>query len=115
MFIVLHLSLPHLNNFLETLSCIISILCIHTDRESLIEWKKDPSFPNATLYSNNINGIIIYKIGSTFNATFFFIIIHIYFFILLAGSDSITQKISHSSTYYVAIGNMNPQNVKVMY
>ncbi|WJX37266.1 hypothetical protein P8452_25042 [Trifolium repens] len=60
-------------------------LVISNGRESLIEWKKDPSFPNATLlYWNNING-----------------------------SDSITQKISHSSTYYVAIGNMNPQNVKV--
>ncbi|XP_045822229.1 E3 ubiquitin-protein ligase APD2-like [Trifolium pratense] len=60
------------------------ILVIAKGTECLIKWKKDPSFPNATLYWNNING-----------------------------SGSITQKISHSSTYYVAIGNMNPQNVKV--
>lgn len=43
---------------------------------------------------------------------FFDVIIYIY---LLTGSGSISQKISHSSTYYVAIANMKPQNVKVMY
>jgi hypothetical protein len=44
-----------------------------------------------------------------------FFLLSLFFIFLLAGSDSITQKISHSSTYYVAIGNMNPQNVKVVY
>ncbi|GAU27706.1 hypothetical protein TSUD_126520 [Trifolium subterraneum] len=35
------------------------------------------------------------------------------FLVIAKGSGIITQKISHSSTYYVAIGNMSPQNVKV--
>lgn len=39
---------------------------------------------------------------------------NLYLSILLAGSGSITQKISHSFTYYVAVDNMNLQNVEVL-
>ncbi|TKY47156.1 Mitochondrial ubiquitin ligase activator of nfkb 1-A [Spatholobus suberectus] len=59
-------------------------LVIAKGREGLVEWKEDPLFPNATMYWN-----IIY------------------------GSGSITQKIYHSFTYYVAVDNMNLQNVEV--
>ncbi|XP_057428409.1 E3 ubiquitin-protein ligase APD2-like isoform X2 [Lotus japonicus] len=59
-------------------------LVIAKGRESLVEWTQDPSFPNATLYWNTIYG-----------------------------SGSITQKISHSYTYYVAVSNMNPESVEV--
>ncbi|CAI8596885.1 unnamed protein product [Vicia faba] len=60
------------------------ILVIAKGRESIAEWKEDPLSPDATLYWNNIYG-----------------------------SGNVTQKISDSSTYYVAIANMNHQNVKV--
>ncbi|KEH34271.1 ubiquitin-protein ligase, putative [Medicago truncatula] len=74
-----------LNVFYNVKSLVAPLfLVIAKGRESLIKWKEDPLFPNATLYWNNIYG-----------------------------SGSISQKISYSSTYYVAIGNMKPQNVKV--
>ncbi|CAL5202516.1 unnamed protein product [Lathyrus oleraceus] len=60
------------------------ILVILKGRESIDEWKDDPISPDATMYWNNIYG-----------------------------SSKVTQKISESSTYYVAIGNINHQNVKV--
>jgi len=69
------------------------------------------------LYWNNIYGIVTNKIVLCYvtHAKLCFWCYHSYVFILLTGSGSISQKISHSSTYYVAIGNMKPQNVKVVY
>ncbi|KAK7305400.1 hypothetical protein VNO77_43305 [Canavalia gladiata] len=60
------------------------LLVIAKGREGLVEWKEDLLFSNATLYRN-----IIY------------------------GSGSITQKISHAFTYFVAVSNMTPENVEV--
>ncbi|KAK6943126.1 protein of unknown function DUF4793 [Dillenia turbinata] len=60
------------------------ILVIAQGDEGLEEWLEDPSYPNITLSWN---------------------IIH--------GSGTIQQKIWQSSTYYVAVGNLNPGNVEV--
>lgn len=74
-----------LNVFYSVKSPLASLfLVIAKGREGLFELKEDPLFSNATLYWN-----IIY------------------------GSGSITQKISHSFAYYVAVGNKNLQNVEV--
>ncbi|KAJ6315639.1 hypothetical protein OIU78_018997 [Salix suchowensis] len=59
-------------------------LVIARGPESLIEWIDDPSYPNTTLSWN-----IIY------------------------GNGSILQEIPTSSTYYIAVGNMNSEEVKV--
>ncbi|KAJ6424827.1 hypothetical protein OIU84_025571 [Salix udensis] len=59
-------------------------LVIARGPESLVEWIDDPSYPNTTLSWN-----IIY------------------------GNGSILQEIPASSTYYIAVGNMNSEEVKV--
>ncbi|XP_062171747.1 E3 ubiquitin-protein ligase APD2-like isoform X2 [Alnus glutinosa] len=59
-------------------------LVIAQGRESLVEWIEDPSYPNTTLSWN-----IIY------------------------GSGKIQQKISESSYYYIAVGNLNSEEVEV--
>ncbi|KAM1695079.1 hypothetical protein ACFXTN_026759 [Malus domestica] len=59
-------------------------LVIAQGSESLAEWIEDPSYGNATLSWN-----IIY------------------------GSGRIQQEIPESSTYYIAVGNLNPENVEV--
>ncbi|XP_043726029.1 E3 ubiquitin-protein ligase APD2-like isoform X2 [Telopea speciosissima] len=59
-------------------------LVIAKGKESLVEWIEDPSYPNTTLSWN---------------------IIH--------GSGMIQQKIFKSSDYYVAIGNLNSEEVEV--
>ncbi|KAB5520400.1 hypothetical protein DKX38_024719 [Salix brachista] len=59
-------------------------LVIAQGPESLMEWIDDPSYPNTTLSWN-----IIY------------------------GNGSILQEIPTSSTYYIAVGNMNSEEVKV--
>ncbi|KAF8394921.1 hypothetical protein HHK36_018860 [Tetracentron sinense] len=59
-------------------------LVIAQDRESLIEWIDDPSYPNTTLSWN---------------------IIH--------GNGTIKQAIFKSSSYYVAVGNLNVEEVEV--
>ncbi|XP_050141454.1 E3 ubiquitin-protein ligase APD2-like isoform X2 [Malus sylvestris] len=58
-------------------------LVIAQGSESLAEWIEDPSYGNATLSWN-----IIY------------------------GSGRIQQEIPKSSTYYIAVGNLNPENVE---
>ncbi|KAM1553156.1 hypothetical protein PS1_005917 [Malus domestica] len=59
-------------------------LVIAQGSESLAEWIEDPSYGNATLSWN-----IIYASGR------------------------IQQEIPKSSTYYIAVGNLNPENVEV--
>ncbi|KAK9940777.1 hypothetical protein M0R45_017418 [Rubus argutus] len=59
-------------------------LVIAQGRESLVEWIEDPSYGNATLSWN-----IIYESGK------------------------IQQEISESSNYYIAVGNLNPEDVEV--
>ncbi|XP_042514818.1 E3 ubiquitin-protein ligase APD2-like isoform X2 [Macadamia integrifolia] len=59
-------------------------LVIAKGKESLVEWTEDPSYPNTTLSWN---------------------IIH--------GNGVIQQKIFTSSDYYVAIGNLNSEEVEV--
>ncbi|KAL8129956.1 hypothetical protein V2J09_019111 [Rumex salicifolius] len=59
-------------------------LVIAQGQESLIEWIEDPSFPNTTLSWNMIHG-----------------------------SGRIVQKISQSSTYYIALGNLDSSTVEV--
>ncbi|KAK6927098.1 hypothetical protein RJ641_008817 [Dillenia turbinata] len=59
-------------------------LVIAQGRESLVEWIEDPSYPNTTLSWN-----IIY------------------------GQGNIEQEIFRSSTYFIAIGNLNSQTVEV--
>ncbi|XP_061345892.1 E3 ubiquitin-protein ligase APD2-like [Gastrolobium bilobum] len=59
-------------------------LVISKGREDLVEWIENPSIPNATFYWNTIYG-----------------------------SGRITKKMSHSHNYYVAVCNMNPENVEV--
>ncbi|RVW56570.1 hypothetical protein CK203_086727 [Vitis vinifera] len=59
-------------------------LVIAQGRESLVEWIEDPSYPNTTLSWN-----IIY------------------------GSGKVQQEIFKSSYYYVAVGNLNSEEVKV--
>ncbi|GAB4859949.1 hypothetical protein Ancab_011428 [Ancistrocladus abbreviatus] len=59
-------------------------LVIAQDKESLVEWIDDPSYPNTTLSWN-----IIY------------------------GSGSIEQKIANSATYFIAVGNLNSETVEV--
>ncbi|KAJ4979400.1 hypothetical protein NE237_010180 [Protea cynaroides] len=59
-------------------------LVIAKGKESLIEWLEDPSYPNTTLSWN---------------------IIH--------GNGVIQQKIFKSSNYYVAVGNLNSEEVEV--
>lgn len=59
-------------------------LVIAQGRESLVEWIEDPSYPNTTLSWN-----IIY------------------------GSGKIQQKISKPSNYYIAVGNLNSEEVEV--
>ncbi|KAK9280355.1 hypothetical protein L1049_014044 [Liquidambar formosana] len=59
-------------------------LVIAQSRESLVEWVDDPSYPNTTLSWN-----IIY------------------------GSGKIQQEIFTSSNYYIAVGNLNSEDVEV--
>ncbi|OUZ99093.1 zinc finger protein [Macleaya cordata] len=59
-------------------------LVIAQGKENLVEWIEDPSYPNVTLSWN---------------------IIH--------GSGRIQQKIFISSDYYVAVGNLNPEEIEV--
>ncbi|KAB1225755.1 hypothetical protein CJ030_MR1G019926 [Morella rubra] len=59
-------------------------LVIAQGRESLYEWREDPSYPNTTLSWN-----IIY------------------------GSGKIQQNISNSGNYYVAVGNLHDEEVEV--
>ncbi|KAF9665607.1 hypothetical protein SADUNF_Sadunf16G0140600 [Salix dunnii] len=59
-------------------------LVIAQGTESLIEWIDDPSYPNTTLSWNIING-----------------------------NGSILHEIPTSSTYYIAVGNLNSEEVKV--
>lgn len=59
-------------------------LVIAQGTESLIEWIDDPSYPNTTLSWNIING-----------------------------SGNIQQEIPTSSSYYIAVGNFNSEEVKV--
>ncbi|CAK8565932.1 unnamed protein product [Lathyrus sativus] len=75
----------HLDVFVSVKSVATPLIfVIAKGRESIDEWKDDPLSSDATMYWNDIHG-----------------------------SSNVTQKISESSTYYVAIGNMNHQNVKV--
>ncbi|GMH11161.1 hypothetical protein Nepgr_013002 [Nepenthes gracilis] len=59
-------------------------LVVAQGRDSLVEWLEDPSYPNSTLSWN-----IIY------------------------GSGRIEQDITESATYFVAVGNLNPEAVNV--
>ncbi|XP_030447688.1 E3 ubiquitin-protein ligase APD2-like isoform X1 [Syzygium oleosum] len=59
-------------------------LVIARGRESLVEWIEDPSYPNTTLSWN-----IIYGMGT------------------------VQQEFSTSSSYYIAVGNLNSEEVKV--
>ncbi|XP_059626488.1 E3 ubiquitin-protein ligase APD2-like isoform X2 [Cornus florida] len=59
-------------------------LVIAQDKESLVEWIEDPSYPNTTLSWN---------------------IIH--------GNGILHQEISRSRTYYIAVGNLNSEEVEV--
>ncbi|KAH7542249.1 hypothetical protein FEM48_Zijuj02G0053300 [Ziziphus jujuba var. spinosa] len=60
------------------------LLIIAKGRDSLVEWIEDPSYPNTTLSWK---------------------IIH--------GRGKIQQDISQSSSYYIAVGNLNTQEVEV--
>ncbi|KAF8010610.1 hypothetical protein BT93_J1297 [Corymbia citriodora subsp. variegata] len=59
-------------------------LVIARGRESLVEWIEDPSYPNTTLSWN-----IIYGVGT------------------------VQQEFPTSSSYYIAVGNLNSEEVKV--
>ncbi|OVA02693.1 zinc finger protein [Macleaya cordata] len=59
-------------------------LVIAAGKESLIEWTENPSYPNITLSWNVING-----------------------------TGAVQQKIYMSSDHYVAVGNLNPNEVEV--
>ncbi|KAL5580743.1 hypothetical protein UlMin_013185 [Ulmus minor] len=60
------------------------LLVIAKGRQTLVEWIEDPSYPNTTLSWN---------------------IIH--------GSGKIMQEIFQSSNYYIAVGNLNSEEVEV--
>ncbi|GMG98340.1 hypothetical protein Nepgr_000180 [Nepenthes gracilis] len=53
-------------------------------RESLVEWLEDPSYPNTTLSWN-----------------------------IISGSGMIEQEIKKPATYFIAVGNLNSEAVKV--
>ncbi|XVE79400.1 hypothetical protein DITRI_Ditri14bG0055600 [Diplodiscus trichospermus] len=59
-------------------------LVIAQGTESLVEWVEDPSYPNTTLSWNIING-----------------------------SGKIQQEIPKSSNYYIAVGNLNSDEVEI--
>ncbi|GAB2274467.1 hypothetical protein Dimus_009237 [Dionaea muscipula] len=59
-------------------------LVIAQGPENLVEWMEDPSYPNTTLSWNKIHG-----------------------------SGKVEQEITSSATYYIAVGNLNPEMVKV--
>ncbi|KAL4606228.1 hypothetical protein ACB092_09G086400 [Castanea dentata] len=59
-------------------------LIIAEGNDGLSQWLEDPTYPNTTLYWN-----------------------------LVSGSGMITQDIYVSSTYYVAVGNLNTEEVEV--
>lgn len=68
----------------ESLSSLPLSLVIARGKESLVEWVDDPSYPNTTLSWN---------------------IIH--------GTGKVEQEILKSSTYYIAVGNLNSEEVEV--
>ncbi|EEF36766.1 ubiquitin-protein ligase, putative [Ricinus communis] len=59
-------------------------LVIAQGRDSLVEWIDEPSYPNSTLSWN-----------------------------IIFGSGKIEQEISESSNYYIAVGNLNSEDVEV--
>ncbi|KAJ8749752.1 hypothetical protein K2173_012303 [Erythroxylum novogranatense] len=68
----------------KTQSTLPVSLIIAQGKESLVEWIDDPSHPNTTLSWN-----------------------------IIEGSGVIQQKISKSSDYYIAVGNLNNEEVEV--
>ncbi|GAB2285732.1 hypothetical protein Dimus_020169 [Dionaea muscipula] len=59
-------------------------LVIAQGTESLVEWVDDPSYPNTTLSWN-----------------------------IISGSGKIEQEITTSATYFIAVGNLNSEAVKI--
>lgn len=79
--------------------------------DGLAQWLEEPTYPNTTLSWNLIHGEI--EVGKFVYSVYFNPIL------MLAtsnspGSGMITQDISRSSTYYVAVGNLNTEEVEVI-
>ncbi|KAH9602273.1 hypothetical protein KSS87_015679, partial [Heliosperma pusillum] len=60
------------------------LLIVAKGVEEMAEWIEDPSYPDVTLSWNDVHG-----------------------------NGTIVQDISKSNDYYVAVGNLNSENVKV--
>lgn len=89
--------------------------CAYVDwnagKESLVEWIDDPSYPNTTLSWNIIHG----KIPGNFYLLFCYVLGSITYFINLCytGTGKVEQEMLKSSTYYIAVGNLNSEEVEV--
>ncbi|KAI4382435.1 hypothetical protein MLD38_008401 [Melastoma candidum] len=70
--------------FYKVKSSLPLSLVIAQGRESLIEWVEDPSYPNSTLSWN-----------------------------IISGMGTVRQGISKSSSYHIAVGNLNSEEVEV--
>jgi hypothetical protein len=80
--------------------------------DGLAQWLEEPTYPNTTLSWNLIHGEKM-EVGKY--------VYSVYFNPKLTletsnspGSGMITQDISRSSTYYVAVGNLNTEEVEVI-
>jgi hypothetical protein len=88
--------------------------------ESLSVWLADPTYPNTTLSWNMIHGKKVEMKTISFFILFYIYenyicihISHILMFFLLQGTGMITQEIFRSSSYYVALGNLEQEEVEV--
>ncbi|KAE8726460.1 RING/U-box superfamily protein, putative isoform 4 [Hibiscus syriacus] len=84
-------------------------LVIAQGREGLSRWLEDPTYPNTTLSWNIVDGEIeVVKHEYSFHKKSLILT-----FDVLVGSGMIELVIYRSSSYYVALGNLNSEDIEV--